>query len=159
NRPLVRPRSALAFAIAFAIAVGAALARWALAPLFASVPFGGMPYAAAFLGVVITTFLCGSAAGMAGIFLSVAASWTFILLPHATMLAPFQTLSFVVGALTMIVIITTMRAASAKMRRINENLRLSEAQLAEAGKAKSEFIARMSHELRTPLNAIIGFSE
>jgi signal transduction histidine kinase len=31
--------------------------------------------------------------------------------------------------------------------------------LAEAYKAKSDFLARMSHELRTPLNAIIGFSE
>jgi len=159
NRPLIRPGSLLAFATAFAIAIAAMLVRVLLAPLFASIPFGGMPFAVAFVGVVITAFLCGSMIGVASVFLSVALTWAFILLPHMTMLAPFQTMAFIVGALTVVGVIATMRAAAGKIRRINENLRLSESQLVETGKAKSDFIARMSHELRTPLNAIIGFSE
>jgi signal transduction histidine kinase len=159
DRPLVRPGSAVAFAIAFSIAAAATLTRWALAPLFASVPFGGMPYAVAFLGVLLTAFLCGTAAGVLAVLLAVGAVCLFIIPLHMTMLAPYQTLAFIVGASTMIAIIATMRAASTKMRRINENLRLSEARLVEASRAKSDFIAHMSHELRTPLNAIIGFSE
>jgi signal transduction histidine kinase/ligand-binding sensor domain-containing protein/DNA-binding response OmpR family regulator len=35
----------------------------------------------------------------------------------------------------------------------------SNRQLAEAGQAKSNFLARMSHELRTPMNGVLGMAE
>ncbi len=55
---------------------------------------------------------------------------------------------------------------TAQLARRNEELMLSQAELAQArdaalaaSRAKSVFLANMSHELRTPLNAIIGYSD
>jgi PAS domain S-box-containing protein len=61
--------------------------------------------------------------------------------------------------------ITERKRAEDNARRLlheqAERARLEESThaLAEANRAKSEFLAAMSHELRTPLNSIIGFSE
>lgn len=41
----------------------------------------------------------------------------------------------------------------------NENLAITNIELARATRLKDEFLANMSHELRTPLNAILGMSE
>ncbi|MEE3717239.1 PAS domain S-box protein [Tumidithrix elongata RA019] len=51
------------------------------------------------------------------------------------------------------------RQAEVKLMESNEQLAISNADLARATRLKDEFLANMSHELRTPLNAILGMSE
>jgi signal transduction histidine kinase/CheY-like chemotaxis protein len=55
--------------------------------------------------------------------------------------------------------ITPRRMAEDQLHSTNEQLLISNAELAHATRLKDEFLANMSHELRTPLNAILGISE
>ncbi len=49
--------------------------------------------------------------------------------------------------------------AETKLTEINQELAISNQELARATRLKDEFLANMSHELRTPLNAILGMTE
>jgi signal transduction histidine kinase len=72
---------------------------------------------------------------------------------HESLFA-FQTFMAVTTATFLV-----LGASIAERREAEERLRLAHARVAEANRAKSEFLAVMSHELRTPLNAIIGYVE
>jgi PAS domain S-box-containing protein len=49
--------------------------------------------------------------------------------------------------------------AQQELTRRNQQLAISNEELARATRLKDEFLANMSHELRTPLNAILGMAE
>ncbi len=49
--------------------------------------------------------------------------------------------------------------AESKLTESNQQLAISNEELARATRLKDEFLANMSHELRTPLNAILGMTE
>lgn len=51
------------------------------------------------------------------------------------------------------------KQAEARLTETNQQLAISNEQLASATRHKDEFLANMSHELRTPLNAILGMTE
>ncbi len=55
--------------------------------------------------------------------------------------------------------ITPRRLAEDQLLQTNNQLLISNAELAHATRLKDEFLANMSHELRTPLNAVLGISE
>lgn len=55
--------------------------------------------------------------------------------------------------------ITERQEAETKLSETNQQLEISNQELARATRLKDEFLANMSHELRTPLNAILGMTE
>lgn len=62
----------------------------------------------------------------------------------------------IAGTIAIIILINKVISSQANM-----NAKLTEAakKATDAGKAKSDFLARMSHEIRTPINAVIGMNE
>jgi signal transduction histidine kinase len=62
------------------------------------------------------------------------------------------------GAAVLLLVVRARRD-SRRLASAYGDLELRNAEVEEANKAKSTFLAGMSHELRTPLNAIIGFAE
>ncbi len=55
-------------------------------------------------------------------------------------------------------IFLVIKPALNKLRKSNEELRISNQKLIQLNKTKSEFLANMSHEIRTPLNGVIGMA-
>ncbi|AFZ60064.1 GAF domain-containing protein [Anabaena cylindrica FACHB-243] len=55
--------------------------------------------------------------------------------------------------------LTERQKTEIKLTHSNQQLAISNEELARATRLKDEFLANMSHELRTPLNAILGMTE
>jgi signal transduction histidine kinase/CheY-like chemotaxis protein len=62
-------------------------------------------------------------------------------------------------AILLAMLISVQLRARTQAEQTAERLRVSEAALQEANRAKDEFLATLSHELRTPMTAVMGWSQ
>jgi len=120
-RPRFRPRSWNAYLVAGLIVALATALRLTL-----NLWISDLPYVVFFPAVILATFLCGSAAGALATVLSVLSAWLFIVPSEISGHSVYRTGLFIVGAFTVIAVISAMRAASAGLRRTNEALLVSE---------------------------------
>ncbi|MFZ2492564.1 MAG: CHASE domain-containing protein [Thermoanaerobaculia bacterium] len=65
----------------------------------------------------------------------------------------------VVISILLSLLLSVQLRAREQAERTAEDLRLSQAELERANRAKDDFLATLSHELRTPMTAIVGWSQ
>jgi len=119
---VLRPGSAAAYLTAAAIAAVAMLIRLGLAPWVAGVQF--IVFVPA---VILATFVCGTAAGIASVFLSALFAWYFVLVPQTYFEELFGLGLFILVAMFNVVIIGALRLAVTGVHGLNATLRESEA--------------------------------
>lgn len=118
TRPRFQPGTTHAWLVAATILAVASLLQWWLNNS------SSLPFIAFFPAVIVTTFVCGSTAGVGALLLSIVSA-SLLTSEPASELLPRAAL-YAVGAATVVTVIGAMRAATANVRRLNETLRVNE---------------------------------
>ncbi len=131
----------------------------ALAPVI-----GDSPFAVFYIAVLLSAFLWGLGPALVTVVIGVMAVDYFLLPPTFSLniesaSTGIEVVTFSVVAVTTTALVQGLRAARARVERMNKKLRLATVEAASANVAKSQFLATMSHEIRTPINAVLGFAE
>jgi protein-histidine pros-kinase len=108
------------YLIAGAIMVVAAIIRVEL-PMF-----DWMPYLTFFPAVVVITLVCGGAAGLVSMLLSLGIAWLLLMPAALSFDNLYRSVIFTIGCCSVIFVAATVRHATALVRRLNATLRQSE---------------------------------